>query len=68
MREDERLGLGIGISVLVVLVFAILAIVAGNIVNQLLAPIPGIAGPLGAAAALTLFIFLVFKTIELLFG
>ena len=68
MRDDERIGLLMMIGLLVVLVFVILALVAGNIMNQLLAPIPSVAGPLGAAVALMVFIFLLIKTADLLFG
>lgn len=68
MNEDELAGLLLMIGVLVVLVFVILALTAGNIVNQLLGPVPSVAGPLGAAAALIVFIFLLTKAADLLFG
>lgn len=68
MRDADLVGFVLMVSLLVLLVFVILAIIAGNIVNQLFAPVPSIAGPLGAAVALTVFIILRIKTAELLFG
>lgn len=68
MRNADLAGFVLMASLLVVLVFVILAVIAGNIVNQLLAPVPSIAGPLGAAAALTVFVILLIKTAEVLFG
>ena len=66
MREADVAGFLMMIGLLVVLVFVLLALIAGNIVEQLLAPFPSVAGPLGAAAALTVFIILLIKVAELL--
>lgn len=68
MRDADLAGLVLMGAILVLLVFVILAIIAGNIVNQLFAPVPSIAGPLGAAAALTVFVILLTKTAEVLSG
>lgn len=68
MSDDDHAGLALLVVLLVVSVFVILALIAGSIVNQLLAPFPSIAGPLGAATALSLFIYLLVKTTEVLFG
>lgn len=68
MRDADLVGFVLMVSLLVMLVFVILALIAGNIVNQIFAPVPSVAGPLGAAAALTVFILLLFKTADVLFG
>lgn len=68
MRDDDVAGLLFMIGLLIVLIFAILALIAGDIVNQLLAPAPSVAGPLGAAAALIVFIYLLTRVADLVFG
>ena len=62
MRRDDIFA----IVIVVVLVIAVIALFAGRITNQLLAPVPSIAGPLGAAVALIVFVFLVGKGATLL--
>lgn len=64
MRESDQFGFLIMVALLIIIIFAILALIAGNIVNQLFAPAPSIAGPLGAAAALGLFLFLLIRTLD----
>lgn len=68
MQEDDIIGLILMIGLLVVLLYAILAMVAGNIANQLLAPVPSVAGPIGAAVALGVFIILILKTADTIFN
>lgn len=58
MRDSEFL-VWIGIVLLVVAVIA--ALIAGNIINQLFAPAPSVAGPLGAGVGLFVFLFLLGK-------
>lgn len=51
---------------LILLSIAAASLVVGNIVNQLLEPVPGVAGPIGAAAALIVFVVLAGKGLSLL--
>lgn len=55
-------------AILVVGGIAVIAVTAGNIVNQLLAPIPSVAGPLGAAVALIVFVYLFGKGAKMVLG
>lgn len=61
MHNDDVFALGL----LAVVVILVVALLAGNITNQLLAPVPSIAGPLGAAVALIVFVSLVGKSVAL---
>lgn len=63
MRDADLVGL-----VLVAGLLVLVSLTAGDIVSELLAPVPSIAGPLGAAAALTVFIALFFKIADVLLG
>lgn len=68
MRDSDLAGLLLMGGLLILMVFAALALIAGNIVTQLFAAVPKYAGPLGAAAALFVFLYLLIKAAELLFG
>lgn len=68
MREEDEIALVAIIGLFTLLLFAFLAGIAGDVANQLLAPVPGIAGPLGAATSLMVFVFLLMKTGDILFG
>lgn len=57
MRGDDLIVIGI----LAVLLIIAVALIAGNIANQLFAPLPSLSGPLGAAVALIVFVFLLGK-------
>jgi len=68
MNDSDVLGFLIMATLVAVLGFGLLALIAGNIVNQLLAPVPGVSGPMGAAAALVVFCGLLIKSGELVLG
>lgn len=65
MREEDKLGIILLIAIISISMIFALALIAGNVVNQLFAPVPDISGPLGAAASLIVFIILGGKMIEL---
>ncbi|MFC7044321.1 hypothetical protein ACFQH6_01890 [Halobacteriaceae archaeon GCM10025711] len=68
MREDDLLTLAVVMVLLVLSAIVVIAMTAGNIVNQLLAPVPSVGGPLGAAAALFVFVLLAGKGMALVIG
>lgn len=68
MRDDEIITIGILITLFIGLVIITAALIAGNIVNELLEPLPELAGPIGAAVALLVFLFLGGKGISVLAG
>lgn len=68
MRDSDLAGFLLMAGLLVILVMVLLAFIAGNIVTQIFAPFPSIAGPLGAAVALAVFTSFLFKSGELLFS
>lgn len=67
MRNEDLIVFLVMISVLVLIVIALLAIVAGNIVNDLFYAVPSIGGPLGAAVALVVFVGSLLKLGEMMF-
>lgn len=66
MREDEIVATTALIGLLAMLIIIAIALTAGNIVNELLAPLPYNTGPIGAAIALLIFVSLLGKAAELL--
>lgn len=68
MQESDLLALLVGAAFLIILGIAAIAVTAGNIVNKLLAPIPSVAGPLGAAVALFVFVYLIGKGAKMVLG
>lgn len=65
MTDEDILHLLIMSGMILIIVIAAIALEAGNIVSQLLSPIPSVAGPLGAAVALFVFVFLAGKAASL---
>ena len=64
MRDEDRAILAVLVGLIVLFLYIGLSFVAGNITNQLLSPIPSIAGPIGGAVSLGVFVFLLLKTLE----
>lgn len=68
MRDDDLIGLILMVALLVGLVVVLLALVAGSVVSQLLAPFPSVSGPFGAGVALTVFVGIALKILQIIFG
>lgn len=62
MNDEEFWILILAIAIFGVLAILVVAATAGNIVNQIFAPIPSVGGPLGAAVALIVFVYLIGKS------
>lgn len=68
MRDGDLASLALMIGLLIILIFVVLALTAGDIVTQLLSPIPSVAGPIGAGVALIVFVYLLIKSADVIFG
>ena len=65
MRDSDIVGFGVIVGMIILLMIVGVALMAGNIVNQLFAPAPSISGPLGAGTALAVFVLLGGKGLSL---
>jgi len=63
MSEDDALAV---LVILGVLTLVVVALAAGDITTQLLSPVPLVAGPLGAAVSLGVFVVSIYKILGLL--
>lgn len=61
MNDDDLIAL----VLLILLIVVGVALTAGNIVTQLLAPFPSVGGPLGAGVALAVFVVIIGKGAKL---
>lgn len=67
MREEEILDIALVLVTFALLSMLVVAVIAGNIISQILAPVPSVAGPIGAAVSLFVFVYLVGKGAKLVF-
>lgn len=61
MHDDKLATVLMTIGIPAIVVIIAVSLIAGNIVNQIFAPAPSLAGPLGAGVALVVFVFLLGK-------
>lgn len=68
MNRSEELSLLVLLAFGVILAVGIISVIAGNITNQVFSGFPSISDPMGAAVALTVFVGILLKIAELVFG
>lgn len=66
MTDEDIVQLLLLLGIFALLAVTAIALTAGNITSDLLSPLPSIAGPIGAAVALGVFVIIVLKLLSML--